>query len=152
MLTLKQEELAVKAGIKRSVLQVLEDAHRERPSANVLEKLRAVLEAEGLELLEATESQGDGIRWQKPIGASWIKQLRHARLMLGITLDDLAEKSEVSKYTILRIESGTLKRIPEQAALEVRKALAHHGAIIEPESREAGAGVRRSLTLPNPSA
>ena len=142
MLKLKQEELAVKAGIKRSVLQVLEDANRELPETKVLEKLRALLEAEGLEFLEATESQGDGIRWQKPTGASWVDQLRHARLMLGMTLDELAEKSDVSKYTILRLESGTIKRRRETAAREVRKALAEHGAIIDPESRDAGAGVR----------
>ncbi|WP_074067922.1 helix-turn-helix domain-containing protein [Rhizobium gallicum] len=144
MLKLKQEELAAKAGIKRNVLQVLEAPDRAMPSWESLTKLREVLEISGLELVEADASRGEGVRWRKPSGRNWIGQLRHARVMLGITLEELAEKSEVNKYTILRIEGGGLKRIPEQAALRVRKTLATCGAIIVPESRDVGIEVHRA--------
>lgn len=80
-----------------------------------------------------------------PSGENWIGQLRHARRMLGITLKELAEKSGVNKCTILRIEGSGIKWIPEQSALRIRKTLAACGAMIVPESRDAGIEVHCAL-------
>ncbi|PDT30795.1 hypothetical protein CO660_05500 [Rhizobium sp. L9] len=145
MLRLTQQDLAEKAGIARHVLQLLEDARRARPSIEALLRLQRTLEAEGLELLEATEEQGEGIRWRLPTGKRWIDQLRPARLMLGMTLDDLEAISGVNRYTIVRIENDSLTRMPEQAAMKLREALAANGAIVLPEDPGAGAGVRMTL-------
>ncbi len=150
MLRLRQQDLAQKAGIARHVLQLLEDEGRVRPSIDALRRLQRTLEDEGLELLEATEAQGEGVRWRFPSGESWVGQLRHARLMLGMTLDDLEAISLVNRYTILRIENESLTRIPEQAAMTLRKALATHGVIVLPEDRDTGAGVRLTLVTHEP--
>ncbi|WP_369418070.1 hypothetical protein [Neorhizobium galegae] len=142
MLGLKQADLASKAHVTRSVLLGLEQAGRKHPDNSALYQLSGVFRAEGLVLIEATESAGEGVRWSEPTGKIWIDCLRHARAMLGYSLDELAEKSGVGRYVISRLEGGKLRRTPEQSVRRLRDALFENGVIILSEDERVGAGVR----------
>lgn len=141
MLGKTQAWLAKEAQITPAVLLGLESANRKLPDNHALARVSAVLKAEGLELMEAMEPHGEGVRWREPSGLTWIAGLRHARAMLGVSLDEMAELSMVGRDAIARIERGGLRRTPEQSALKLRDALLAKGVIILPEGRDHGLGV-----------
>ncbi|KQV36392.1 MULTISPECIES: helix-turn-helix transcriptional regulator [unclassified Rhizobium] len=142
MLGKTQAWLANEARITPAVLQGLESSNRKLPDNLALSQVYAVLKAQGLELIDATEEQGEGVLWREPTGRTWIEGLRHARAMLGLSLDEMAELSAVGRDAIARIERGGLKRTPEQSALKLRDALRMKGVIIIPEDRDHGLGIR----------
>ncbi|WP_312469620.1 hypothetical protein [Rhizobium sp.] len=142
MLGLKQSELARRAGITRSVLLGLEQSGRKLPDRAALSHVRTAIQADGILLLDADESMGEGVRWAEPSGKLWLDCLRYGRAMLGFSLDDLAEKSGVGRYVIARIEGGALRRTPEQSARRIREALFENGIILLAEEDRLGAGVR----------
>lgn len=144
MLGKTQVWLAKQADITPAVLLGLESSKRKLPDNHALARVHGVLKAEGLELLEQTEVQGEGVRWRLPTGLTWVSGLRHARAMLGLSLDEMADLSEVGRDAIARIERGGLKRIPEQSATKLRAVLLSKGVIIVPEDRDHGLGVRAS--------
>lgn len=145
MLGLKQSDLASKAVITRSVLLGLERPGRKLPDQLALSKLLEALLREGLVFVDATEDAGEGVRWAKPSGKVWVDCLRHARSMLGYTLDELSEKSGVGRYVIARLESAERKRINEQSARRLRDVLFENGVVILAEKADVGAGVRLRL-------
>ncbi|KQY03689.1 hypothetical protein ASD36_15085 [Rhizobium sp. Root1334] len=141
MLGKTQAWLAKEAKITPAVLLGLESPNRKLPDNHALARVSTVLEAEGLELIEAMGTHGEGVRWREPSGRAWVAGLRHARAMLGVSLDEMAELSEVGRDAIARIERGGLRRTPEQSALKLRDALLSNGVIIVPEGREHGLGI-----------
>lgn len=141
MLGKTQAWLAKEAQITPAVLLGLESPNRKLPDNLALARVSAVFEAEGLELMEAMGTHGEGVRWREPAGRTWVAGLRHGRAMLGISLDEMAELSEVGRDAIARIERGGLKRFPEQSALKLRDALQSKGVIIVPEGRDHGLGI-----------
>lgn len=142
MLGKTQAWLAKEANITPAVLLGLESSKRKLPDNHALSRVHAVLKAEGLELLESSHSQGEGVQWQHPTGLTWVSGLRHARAMLNLSLDEMADLSEVGRDAIARIERGGLKRIPEQSATKLRAVLLRKGVVIVPEDRNHGLGVR----------
>ncbi|MBY5639550.1 hypothetical protein HFO39_33195 [Rhizobium leguminosarum] len=141
MLGKTQEWLAKEAKITPAVVLGLESAKRKLPDNYALSQVKAVLESNGLELFEATESQGEGVRWKVPSGMTWVQFLRHGRAMLGVSLDEMAVLSGVGRYAIARLERGNQKRTPEKSAERLRDVLSENGVIILPEDRSHGAGV-----------
>ncbi|OWV87892.1 hypothetical protein ATY75_21280 [Rhizobium sp. N122] len=141
MLGKTQEWLANQAKITPAVVIGLESAKRKLPDNHALSQVKGVLEANGLELLEAAEARGEGVRWTEPTNKTWVECLRHGRAMLGISLDEMAARSGVGKYAIARLERGNQKRLPEQSAERLRDVLFENGVIILPEDRSHGAGV-----------
>lgn len=144
MLGKTQAWLAKEAQITPAVLLGLESPNRKLPDNHALARVYAVLKAEGLELMEAMEGQGEGVRWREPSGRTWVAGLRPGRALLGVSLDEMAQLSEVGRDAIARIERGGLKRTPEQSALKLRDALFNSGVIIVPEDGDHGLGVRAS--------
>ncbi|MDE8761817.1 MULTISPECIES: helix-turn-helix domain-containing protein [Rhizobium] len=142
MLGKTQEWLANAAKITPAVVIGLESPKRKFPDDHTLSLVKAVFEANGLELTAATEDQGEAVRWREPSGKSWTECLRHARAMLGISLDEMAEKSGIGRSAIARLERGDHKRVPEQSASKLRDVLFDNGVLVIPESRDQGAGVR----------
>lgn len=142
MLGKTQAWLAKEANITPAVLLGLESASRKLPDNHALSRVHAVLKAEGLELLEPTEAHGEGVRWRQPTGRTWVAGLRHARAMLGLSLDEMADLSDVGRDAIARIERGGLKRTPEQSTTKLRAALLSKGVVIVPEDRDHGLGIR----------
>jgi|GEM_PF-3926461 len=142
MLGLTQSDLAAGVSITRSVLLGLEQPGRKLPDQLALSQLRRVILGEGLILLDVTATEGEGVRWAKPTGKAWVDCLRHARAMLGYTLDELSEASGVGRYVITRLEGVQRRRINEQAARQLREVLFEKGVILLNEEEGMGAGVR----------
>jgi hypothetical protein len=67
----------------------LEQAGRKLPDNAALSQLRTAIEAEGLLLLDADGTAGEGVRWARDNRKLWLDCLRYARSMLGFSLDDL---------------------------------------------------------------
>ncbi|MFG1418306.1 helix-turn-helix transcriptional regulator [Xanthobacter sp. V0B-10] len=66
-------------------------------------------------------------------------QLRMARAALGLGVRDVAERSGVSAFTIVRIEAG--EQVKDSTLNKVQVALEAAGVIFVPENGE-GPGVR----------
>ncbi|NEH55524.1 helix-turn-helix domain-containing protein [Rhizobium leguminosarum] len=137
-----QLALAIRARVTRSVLKLLEDPERKRPDPRTLLQLRTALEGKGIRFLDASESFGEGVRFDQPNASEWGNMLRHARALLDLSLDEMAEVSGIGRDTIARIERGLLKRPPEHAIRMLRNTLEQRHVIILPEEQGLGAGVR----------
>lgn len=146
MLRKTQAWLAKEAKITPAVLMGLESPNRKHPDNHALAQVRSVLEMCGLELFEVVGEHGEGVRWREPRGQTWIAGLRHGRAWLGLSLDEMAELSDVGRDAIARLERGNLKRTPEQSALKLREALRLKGVAILPEDRDHGLGLQVTRT------
>ena len=142
MLGKSQQWVAKQANTTLAVAHGLESPKRTFPDTAVLLQVKAVLEANGLELLAATEEQGEGVRWRVPSEKGWMNMLRHGRTMLGLSIDEMAELSGIGRYSIARLENDKVKNPNEQAASRLRDILYERGVLIIPETPELGAGVR----------
>ncbi|MFT2215655.1 helix-turn-helix domain-containing protein [Rhizobium giardinii] len=131
----------------RGVLKLLEDPRRKRPDLQVLAKVRAALEEKGVEFLDATEETGEGVRYLNTEERGWTEMVRHARALLDVSLDQMAELSMVGRYTISRVERGGLVRPPEDAIRRLRDAFAAKHVLITPDSEASGASVRFKMRM-----
>ncbi|TBF65671.1 helix-turn-helix domain-containing protein [Rhizobium leguminosarum] len=140
-----QNDLAKRARVTTSILKLLEDPNRKRPDIHKLQQVRMALQAKGIDFLDATEEIGEGVRFRQPTGQSMISMIRHARALLDLSLDDLADHSGVGRHTIARIERNELTRLPEDSIRKIRETLIALGVAFVPEGSGSGAGVRLRL-------
>ena len=68
------------------------------------------------------------------------QQIKMARAALGLTLDDLAARSEVGRQTIVNMEAGRMARRASVAA--IRRTLEDAGVEFIDGDDEKGPGVR----------
>jgi transcriptional regulator with XRE-family HTH domain len=69
------------------------------------------------------------------------KMLRAARLLLGLTQDEIGEAAGLSGKTVARIEAGGAKASVEALAA-VQNALERKGVVFLPQTEEHGEGLR----------
>lgn len=78
-------------------------------------------------------------------------QLRAARLMLGLTQDDLARSAKVSRATVNRHEAG--KGVGEGQLLLMRRAVEDAGVVLVPDgAMVGGVAVHGGVGLRSPTA
>ncbi len=69
------------------------------------------------------------------------KMLRAARLLLGLSQDEIGEAAGLSGKTVARIEAGGAKASVEALAA-VQNALERKGVVFLPQTEEHGEGLR----------
>jgi DNA-binding XRE family transcriptional regulator len=133
---LRQDQLASRAGLQRQEIIALEDTSKRLFSFPVMEKARAALQKEGVHFMPDTAEHGPAVAIKvAEFFSGQMLALCGARALAGLSQDDLAIYSGISRHMIARIDDGRLS-VPVIALATVRAALAEVGVTFLPETEK----------------
>lgn len=139
--------LAEQTQLDVNAIRRLEAPSRRYLNALAIAKVRTAFETHGIAFQDPDDRLGHGIYWKQPSGKDWTAFLKAARAMLDVTLDDVAELTELGRTVVSRTENRAGKRIPEHPMLLIRGALESAGIVFIPETEGRGAGIRLRANL-----
>lgn len=149
LLNVSQVEMTGPTGLSQADIARLEkhDFKMVPRSAYIL---KAHLEKQGIEFLEETDRKGLGVRWKNPgrLEPFNAAQIRTARVMLGLSQRELAEKTDLHRTYIVRLEGGKPKSVDLGVVKKIIEYFEKNGVEFISESAQHGSGVRLSSKNP----
>ncbi len=142
LLGMTQEQVAAASGVERRVLTRLEQGTYVRvtdPALNV----RIYYEQQGLKFLHENDKSQIGVRWKRPTSHDILRrtQLHAARVLVGLTQPELAEKAGIGRTALTRFENGKTSSPAIFLIDAVKEALSHEGVRFLSNTDEEGFGV-----------
>lgn len=74
------------------------------------------------------------------------RQVAAARVLAGVSRNDIAARAKISLITLAEIEAEGSVAVAAEPAQALRQALEHFGVLFVPENDNVGAGVRLKFT------
>jgi DNA-binding XRE family transcriptional regulator len=135
---LPQDKLAARAGLQRQAIVLLENTSTPLFSFVDMDKVRVALQKEGVLFMPETAEHGPAVAIKvADFCSGQMLALYGARVLAGLSQDELAKCSCISRQMVARIERGD-QSVPIGALGKVRTALEGAGIAFLPETTRSG--------------